>query len=303
MRLKNNFVKLFITVLFFSFGTFAQGNQRDSLRVLLIGNSFSGNATQYLPELTAEAGYSIVIEKAAIGGASLKKHCDLVALSEKEPKNHEGKPYNGKSLKEVLSGKNWDIVSIQQVSWLSGDANTYRPYAQQLYNLIKELQPDAKVVMLRTWAYRNDSKDFTQISENLHAKNSKEMWQNLRGAYKTIASELGIEVVPVGDAFRKVSSNRRWIYKADSSFDETKALYTELPNQEHSLHNGFYWNDEKELRFDTHHANDAGRFLGSLVWYAFLFKESPRKLDFVPENVPENFANYLKKIAWKVTEK
>ncbi len=277
-------------------------SQHETVRVLMIGNSFSKNASRYLPDLADEAGLPLVLDIAGIGGASMKKHWDLVQLAEKEPQNPDGKPYNGKSLKEALLKEKWDIVSIQQVSTQSGDAGTYRPYARQLYNLIKKIQPESQVVIHKTWPYRMDSNDWTQIAGGEHAKSNKEMWQNLNKAYNTIASELEVKVVPVGDAFWKVSSHKKWGYKKDPSFDESKAIFLDLPIQKYSLHTGYHWDDQKQLRFDSHHANNAGCFLGALVWYAFLFDESPRKLDFTPEGVSENFAKYLKTVAWSVAK-
>jgi len=52
----------------------------------------------------------------------------------------------------------------------------------------------------------------------------------------------------------------------------------------------------KNLNFDSHHANDAGYHLGSLVWHAFLFDESPFGSKLVSQNIPEEFASYIKKI-------
>lgn len=57
-----------------------------------------------------------------------------------------------------------------------------------------------------------------------------------------------------------------------------------------------------KLAFDSHHANDAGCYLGSLVWYGFLFNESPTQLQFTPESVPANFAAQLRKGAWSTVK-
>jgi len=275
---------------------------KDTLRLLLIGNSFSWNATRFLPELAAEAGFPLKIERAALAGCSLKRHWGLVELAEKDPENQQSKQYDGKSLKEILEETKWDIISLQQVSILSGDICTYRPYAWRLYNFIKDLRPKAKIVMLQTWAYRSDSEDFSQIAENWYAKNGKEMWEKSRAAYRTIADELDVDIVPVGDAFALVSKSKKWRYKEDTAFNKTKAVYPELPGQAYSLHRGYFWDENKELQFDSHHASEAGCYLGSLVWYSFIFKTNPAIRKFSPENVSEDFARYLKIMAWYVTK-
>jgi len=70
-----------------------------------------------------------------------------------------------------------------------------------------------------------------------------------------------------------------------------------LPVQVNSLHQGYSWDKNKKLVFDSHHANDAGCYLGGLVWYTYLFEESPVRLKFVPKTVSPDFAVYLKKVA------
>jgi hypothetical protein len=271
-------------------------NKTDTLHLFLIGNSFSQNASRYLPQLAKEGGHHLVIGRAEIGGCSLQKHWELAELADANPNDPKGKPYNGKSLCMLLSERVWEVVTLQQSSMLSGDPATYMPYARKLYNYIKNLQPNAKVVLHQTWAYRSDSKDFSQIGTNRFAKNEKEMWQKSRVAYHAIAAELGIKIIPVGDAFHKVNSGPK-AFRKDKKYDATKAVYPTLPDQKYSLNNGYYWDGKHKLSFDSHHANDAGCYLGALVWYTFLFDESPSGLKFAPQNVQEEFASYLKKTA------
>src|SRR5690606_22556005 len=122
------------------------------------------------------------------------------------------------------------------------------------------------------------------------------MWENSRGAYHTIAKELGIRIIPNGDAFWTVSSDPQWGYKKDPNFDFANPVAPALPDQTNSLHTGYRWSKEK-FAFDANHANEAGCYLGGLVWYGFLFGESPEKLTFVPPGVPADFAAHLRKVA------
>jgi len=300
-----NFLKTLFAFVFLL--TFTAGNiwasqscteteKSDTLRLFLIGNSFSQNAAHYLPQLAIEGSHHLVIGRAELGGCSLKKHWELAELAEVNPNDPKGKPYNGKSLRMLLSEGVWEVVTLQQYSLHSSDLVTYQPYARKLYNFIKLLQPNAKVVLHQTWAYRSDSKGFSQISESRFAKSEKEMWQHSRSAYHTVAKELGIAIIPVGDAFWKVSSGHK-AYQKDKKFDFDNPVYPALPDQTNSLHKGYSWDRNKKLNFDSNHANDAGCFLGSLVWYTFLFGESPAKLKFVPPTVSADFADYLKKKA------
>lgn len=277
-------------------------SKADTLRLLLIGNSFSQNAGQYLPQLAKEGNHPLVIGRAEIGGCSLEKHWTLAQLAEANPSDPKGKPYKGKSLRMILSEAKWAVVTLQQNSMNSGFTATYSPYAKNLYDFIKSIQPGARIVFHRTWAYRSDSKDFTLIAENQHSKDSDEMFRKLRDSYSDIAASLDINVMPVGDAFHKVSSSRKWGYKPDAEYDFKNPVHPHLPKQDNSLHRGYYWDKDQKLGFDSHHASQAGCFLGSLVWYSFLFDESPEKLTFVPQEVSPDFSKYLKKIARKVVK-
>lgn len=294
------FSTFFSLIVLFSVGQTV--SKADTLKLLVIGNSFSQNATRYLNSLAEEGGHNLFVGHAEIGGCTLKRHWELAELAKTKPDNPDGKPYNGRSLQEMLSDEKWDLVTIQQYSLHSSDLNTYIPYAQKLYDLIKAIQPQAKVAIHQTWAYRSDSKDFGQIGENKHCRSEKEMWEESRSAYHRIASELGIEVIPVGDAFWKVSSNKKWEFKPDGDFNYSDPHFSDLPKEFNSLHTGYYWDNYKTFSFDSHHANEAGCYLGALVWYSFLFNDSPVWLKFVPEGVPHDFSIYLKKIARSVTK-
>ena len=275
-----------------------------TVKLFLIGNSFSRNATQYLPQLAKEGGHELIIGRAELGGCSLERHWRHAAAAEANPEDPNGSPYSGKkSLKALLSENSWDIITIQQASVYSGNPATYQPYAQNLYNYIKKLQPNAEVVFHQTWAYRNDANYFTRINGDTRAESQQEMWERSRAAYHTIAKELGLRLIPNGDAFYTVSTDPQWGYKKDPNFDFKNPVAPALPDQTNSLHVGYRWNKEKnKLTFDANHANAAGCYLGALVWYGFLFNESPEKLTFVPPGVSPEFAAHLRKVAWQTVQ-
>jgi hypothetical protein len=128
------------------------------------------------------------------------------------------------------------------------------------------------------------------------------MWERSRAAYHEIARELDVRILPVGDAFWRISSDPKWGYQPDASFDAQKAVFPSLPDQTNSLHVGYRWSADKKLGKDANHANVAGQYLGGLVWYGMLFRESPEKLDFVPAGVPQDFAAQLRIVAAQVVK-
>lgn len=290
-------LSLFIFLYVFIFiPTLAQ--QDRTIRLLIIGNSFSGNASRYLPQLAQEHGTNLIIGRAELGGCSLERHWSIVEAYEADHADPKGKQYKGKSLKMLLEEADWDYVTIQQNSMNSTDLETYKPYARNLYDYIRRNEPGAEIVLHQTWAYRIDSKDFGRINAQEHTKSAKEMYERSRAAYHAIAKELGIRLLPVGDAFWSVSTDRRFAYKPDADFDFSNAAAGTLPDQTHSLHVGYFWKQGGDaLSFDSHHANKAGEFLGSLVWYGVLFDASPKKVKFTPEGMDADFGKALKREA------
>lgn len=258
---------------------------KNPLRVFTIGNSFASNATEFLPQLAAEGGHSLELGGAKIGGCSLQKHWELHQAGEK--------PYDGQSLCELISNGDWDIVTLQQASIDSSDLSSYQPYAQNLRNLVREIQPNAEIVWHQTWAYHADSPQFGQKSQN-----QREMWELSRAAYHAVAAQTDARIIPVGDAFWAVNSDPNW---SSPSYPDFEYQSNELPEQTYNLHRGFHWypsvDGTQKIGFDGAHATNAGCYLGALVWYGFLFGESPEKLKFVPPEVPANFAEYLREVA------
>jgi hypothetical protein len=272
-----------------------------TVRIFVIGNSFSNNALLYLPRIAGSAGDQIVVKTASIGGSSLERHWNGVAASLSDSDARGGKIYGGKSLKELMGDADWDIVTIQQYSMDSPNPETYQPFAARLRDYVLKLKPRARVVLHQTWAYRVDSRDWGFVARGKPAKDQAEMWASSREAYHRVADEMGLRLIPVGDAFRAIDADTRWGYKPDPTFDPKAAKEPALPDQAHSLHVGYYWKDGK-LGFDSHHASPAGCYLAGLIWYAALFDSSPGKVTFVPPGVSPDFAARLREVAAEVVQ-
>lgn len=269
-----------------------------TVSILMIGNSFSQNASRYLPQMAEEINVNLVLGRAEMGGCSLKRHWDSVLINNID--TNRGKAYKGKSLRQLLSSQKWDIVTMQQYSLLSGDEATYQPFAKNIYDLVKTYQPDARIFVHQTWAYRADAVNWGKIAGNKRAKNNKEMWEKSRAAYHRMAKSLGdLPVIPSGDAFYWVATDKKWSFKKDPAFDYDNAVYPLLPLDENSINVGYHWDSDKKLKFDPNHANDAGCYLAGLVWYGHLFGRNPTQVRFKPQSVSDEFSAFLKETAFK----
>jgi hypothetical protein len=270
--------------------SFTEAN--DTVKLLTVGNSFSVNSTKYLADIAEASGCTLIKGTANLGGCSLERHWNHAVAYEADPASPEGKPYNGRSLKEILESDKWDVVTIQQYSWISDDIETYRPYAQNLYDYIKKYAPQAEVMIHQTWAYRADD-----TGKYRGGYDQVAMHKNIRENYHAIAKDLGIRIIPVGEAFANARSNPDWNFERDPAFDYTNPKNPEIPNEKQSLCKGFNWPNDKKWSIDTHHAGLLGEYLGGAVFFEMLFDKSVIGNSFRPPNATEEDIHFLQQIA------
>jgi hypothetical protein len=282
--------------------TTGEAKQVKTVRLLNVGNSFSGNATRYLSNIVAAAGHKLVHQQASIGGGSMAQHWGRAQTNETDATAPLGLYGSKRSLKQYLTAEKWDVVTIQQASIRSHDVETYRPYAKQLQGYIKQHAPGAELVIHQTWAYREDDPRFDRSAPKSGEPITREqMYRQLTNAYATIAAELGVRLIPVGDAFHFADIDPKWGFKPGPKFDAKQAKSPELPDQKNSLHVGWKWSDGKNGKsaatMDGHHANMAGQYLGACVFYEFLYRESIVGNKFVPPGLEKDYAAFLQQTA------
>ena len=135
-----------------------------SLKILAIGNSFSNNALEFLPILAKELGIEeIIIGKLYVGGCTVDGHWNRAESGtdyESFQVNTTGDtkwttyPAGQRSLRFALNLYDWDIITMQQGSPVSGMPDSLG----NLQNLIdfvnaNKTNPNAKLYWHMTWAY------------------------------------------------------------------------------------------------------------------------------------------------------
>ncbi len=140
-----------------------------TVRVLAIGNSFSQDATeQYLYELAHAQGDSLVIGNAYIGGCSIDRHYDnlLTGKADYAYRKVVGGIRSERKhtdLRSIIRDEQWDIITLQQASPLSGVPSSFANLPQ-LKRLVQSYTTNLHVQFAwhMTWAYAEDyqSKSF-----------------------------------------------------------------------------------------------------------------------------------------------
>ena len=200
------------------------------------------------------------------------------------------------TLKEALVSQKWNFVTLQQVSDLSWKAETFYPYIEKLYDLVKKFAPQAQIVIHQTWAYRCDAHELEKygISQN-------EMFTRLKQSYYDASKKLGCRVIPCGEAFQKARAIFK--YTPDKNYDYEDAKPLELPDQSKSLIKGYFWKTgntatgKAELTLDGRHGNEKGCYLANAVWYEMFTKNSILDNKFCPEGVSQDELDILKHVA------
>ncbi|CAM2952006.1 DUF4886 domain-containing protein [Rariglobus hedericola] len=270
--------------------------ERESLKLLTIGNSFADYPLSYLPDLAKAGGKTLVLGRANPGDCTLARHAEYLAAALANPADPKGRLYkNGSvfnlpgretvSLPEALAAQAWEIVTIQQASFDSYKPETYHPAVDQIIAAICKFAPQAEIVVQETWIYRDDHPLF-QGKENM---TQQKMYEGLRAAYHQLAAENGFRIIPSGDAMELARKSPRWTFVADANFDFKNPPVGKLPDESGSLWAGWSWSKpatgEPKLLLDAKHTSIAGKYLGAVVWYQVMFNADSAPASFVPRGL------------------
>lgn len=195
-----------------------------TVHLLMIGNSFSQDASEYMHQISMNSDVVIEAHNLYIGGCSLETHYSNVV---------NDKPdyiyfLNGKivqehySIKMALEARQYDYVSFQQASHFSGQKETYYPYIKELIKYVREYQPNAKLLMHETWPYCPGSTHGCFVWYNNDAKYMEEC---VRKAYQEVAKENDLELVEVMEDVVKARQKYGELFSRDLFHLDTKGRY------------------------------------------------------------------------------
>lgn len=170
------------------------------MKVLSIGNSFSGNAQRYLHRLAQHHGVNMRTVNLFIGGCSLQTHYWNM-LDDRDDYSYV---FNGEgtglkvSIRQALRSDSWDVITLQQASPYSPNFATYTPYIEELAAYVRKYSPHAKIILHETWAYAEGSE---RLINGMHFEKAEDMLGAIRESYKKAAELISADgIIPCGEA-------------------------------------------------------------------------------------------------------
>lgn len=216
------------------------------MNILSIGNSFSQDAQRYLYEISKSEKADIYSFNLYIGGCPLSLHYrNMLSDNKAYTLEMNGKSTGFKvSLKEALLNREWDVITVQQVSSLSGDYDSYQPYLDKLCEYVRLCSPKAKLVFHQTWAYEQGSQ---RLTEELGYENYTDMFNDIKYSADKAAKAINADfIIPSGELFVKLLSA-----------------------------------GIEKVHRDTYHASlGLGRFALGLLWYKILSGNKVSEVEF-----------------------
>ena len=263
-------LSLLLTVVFGSYAA-----NKDTVKVLAIGNSFSEDAIeQHLSALVRAEGLNVIICNMYIGGCSIDRHVENLRGNKPEYRYRkfdvDGKMTEawGYTLEKVLAEEDWDYVSLQQVSQSSGMPESYA-LLPELVEFVKARIPEDAVLMFhQTWAYAPKS---NHGGFKNYDNDQTKMYNAIVSTVKQEAPKVGIKlIVPSGTAIQNA---------------RTSSLGKDLTRD------GFH------LSF-VH-----GRYIASCTWLEAVFGVNPIGNSYCPEGMTPEECRLAQKAAHKAVKK
>ena len=250
-----------------------QGTDDGVLKVLMIGNSFSYYYVDELYGLLKNAGIDAVVANVYHSGCSLSEHVGAYNGEKDILYDYCVTDSSGRlesldvNLEHCLNADDWDVISIQQHFYPSLTETYQRalasctPYAEELVGIIRQYEPNAKILWHQTWAYQvGYDRGDPVATVDVQAR----QYETIRDVSHTLSEELSLPIVPSGDAWQ--------IARADPLIGDTLCVDSTRPKENPGA--GDYYHDGNV---------GGGQYLNACTWFEILTGKSPVGNLFYPD--------------------
>lgn len=185
------------------------------LKVLVIGNSFSRDAFDYLPPICQCIGIELTIGMLYIPGCTVQTHVNNWnnGAAAYEYDKHTGDKWTtvrGYSIRQGLTDEWWDIVVTHQESSRSGKYETIKPYIDIMTGRVRQAYPKAKTAWMMTPAWGIDNNYGGSYTSQ------QDMYDSIVRTCKTIMDSHDMDIlIPNGTAIQNARQTTLQQYGSD----------------------------------------------------------------------------------------
>lgn len=192
------------------------------LRILAIGNSFTDDTMRYVYSVAKSAGYDLTVGVLWLSSMDLEDHLDFFENNRPEynydkfAKGLSSLPVEKENVRpnKVLTEEKWDLVFLQQQSYLNGDPDSFfdeagNSYLTAMSDYIrgKVDNPDLSMAWLMSWAYAKRYNNFTY--EVMYHSSQTAMYRALVKTMRSSVWATGLfeMIIPVGTTIQNIRSS------------------------------------------------------------------------------------------------
>ena len=244
------------------------------VRILAVGNSFSRDAIeQNLWDLAAADGRKCVVGNMYIPGCPISRHVECARNNEAAYEychiNVDGKRerINNKRLDEALREEPWDVVTVQQASYDTGNYDSFTQLSELVAYIRARVPYNTKVMFHQTWAYAKDSK---HDGFKRYGHDQMTMFSAIVDCSKRAVADFCLQgLIPAGTAVQF-------------------ARKTKLGDN---------------LTIDGHHLDTTGRYIAACTWYEYIFCRKVKGNSYGPSELNEHQRRIAQKVAHRACKK
>ncbi len=244
-------------------------SQKNSLKVLALGNSFAADSLRGLYDIAkAEGIEDVTVCNLYIGGCSLQKHLknakkDKAAYTCYYNSTGEWQEKEDYRISDALKLEEWDYIMFLQYSGTSGQPESYEPLNELMDYVAENTSGNPAFVWDMTWAYQSD---YEHKAFEKYGNDQNRMYKSIVKAVKQkIVPNGRIKyIIPVGTAIQ----NARTSYLGDNLTRDGRHL---------------------DLKY--------GRYTAALTVFGVLTGTMPDEVSFVPEGVSKKQEKVAKEAA------
>lgn len=274
-------------------------------KILMIGNSFSISCIRQMPQIAQSLGIDLDVCSLYIGGCSLARHVKNIEnasnpahvpyrvdrfVNGKEVRSPRMEGYAPSNIPQMLAADKWDIVTIQQVSHESWRPESYSPAGDRLIAKVRELAPQAEIVVQQTWSYTPWDRRLARWKMD-----QNEMYAKLKVAYEQFAGRYGFRLIPMGTAVQEWRRRLPVKYTENSYGGDVVGGGSLPPSRHFKLKDGKWVPDS-----DCFHLSEAGQYYQALLWTAFLLGADVTPCAYRPAFVSAADAELMKRIVMDI---